>query len=179
MKNVMLDLETLGTSAGCSILSIGAIYFDQAGLGQEFYQVISKYSCGQHGLSEDAATLKWWSERTPEARQVLEEAELPDAMPLTDALIRFNAFLKLNTGVKVWGNGADFDNSILIAAYRATGVEQGWGPWCGRCYRTLKSLVPNAPNLVRVGVYHNALDDAKSQALHAIELVKYSTGVIL
>ena len=38
-------------------------------------------------------------------------------------------------------------------------------------YRTLKNLLPYI-EMERVGEHHNALDDAKSQALHAIKLLK-------
>ncbi len=74
-------------------------------------------------------------------------------------------------------NGADFDQPILICGYRAAGVKQGWTAYNGRCYRTIKNLFPE-PKLVRQGDHHHALDDAKSQATHLIELVK-AHGLVL
>jgi len=65
--------------------------------------------------------------------------------------------------------GSDFDNAILYAAYAASGLEQAWEYWNSRCFRTLKALVPHV-KMEKGGVAHNALDDAKNQALHAVKL---------
>lgn len=179
MKHVMLDLETLGTRAGCVVLSIGAVYFDaNKGLGDEFYTVISRPASVDLGLHEDPDTIAWWAKRTEEARKVLAAAEAADAPHPMAALLLLNEFLGRSTNVKVWGNGADFDNPILAAVYHAAGVKQGWGPWNGRCYRSLKNFAPG-PSFKRVGTYHHALDDAKSQALHAIELFNANPTLVM
>lgn len=178
MKHVMIDLETLGTVPGCAILSIGAVYFDESGLGEEFYRVVSRAHCKELGLKEDKGTVGWWAKQSEAARKVIADAEAPDAPQLHAALGELTAFLKLRTNVKVWGNGADFDNPILACAYEAAELRQAWIAWNGRCYRTLKNIAPG-PKLVRQGTYHNALDDAKSQALHAIELFKLHPTLVL
>lgn len=174
MTNVMVDLETLGRRAGCAILSIGAVAFDpeEELLGPEFYRVVQRQNQLEYGdLHEDPSTVHWWMQQSVEAKQVLVDCEGPSSMPLRETLELFNIYLSGFPSVKVWGNGADFDNAILISLYAATGVKQGW-PWAnGRCYRTLKSLKPWI-KLERHGTFHNALDDAKTQALHAIELMK-------
>jgi hypothetical protein len=163
----MADLETLGRRAGCSILSIGAVKFDENGLGEEFYRVIRRSSCTAAGLHEDPETLEWWSKQSDAARSVFEEAASEDAVELVSALVSFNNFV--GKGGLVWGNGADFDNAILQAAYAVTGVQQVWEFWDNRCYRTLKSLYRDV-KLVRQGVHHNALADAKTQAEHAVRI---------
>jgi len=174
MKNIMVDLETLGTVPGCAILSIGAVYFDtEEGVdtANAFYTPISRKSCEEAGLWEDPETIDWWKRQGPAAQKVLKAAAAKKAPTLDAALDAFDAFIKQNTSVKVWGNGADFDNPIMAVAYSALGRKQGWGNWSGRCYRTLKNIAPG-PKLVRIGVHHNALDDAISQATHAIELLR-------
>ena len=178
MKHVMVDLETLGTVPGCVILSIGAVYFDEKGLGEEFYRPVSRLHSTSLGLKVDQGTVQWWARQSPEARQVLRAAEAKDAPTLHDTLSEFHAYLKLRTNVKLWGNGADFDNPILACAYEAAEMKQTWIAWNGRCYRTLKNIAPG-PKLVRVGTHHNALDDAKSQALHAIELFKLHPSLVM
>ena len=176
MKDIMVDLETLGTVPGCGVLSIGAVafdpYSDSEELGDKFYLVVDRRSCAKAGLKEDPDTLAWWHRQSPAAQQVLSDAQDPKvAKQLTVALGDFNKFLP--SGARVWGNGADFDNPILACAYAAVGLKQGWAPYNGRCYRTLKGL-PGARNVPfeRVGTYHNALDDAVSQALHAVRVFK-------
>ena len=68
-KDIMINLETLGTVAGCVILSIGAVAFDRetGELGMEFYEVINQVSCEEAGLHVDQKTVDWWAARTAEA----------------------------------------------------------------------------------------------------------------
>lgn len=166
-KHTMVDLETLGRRAGCSILSIGATYFDETGVEGEFYAVVNQASCEKAGLHTDPETLAWWEKQSEDARKVLEESRT-GGMPLIDALDLFGIFVGKT---KVWGNGADFDNAILYACYAAVGKEVPWKFWDSRCYRTLKGLFPSV-KLVRQGTYHNALADAISQTNHASEILR-------
>ncbi|MDV7397059.1 3'-5' exoribonuclease, partial [Arthrospira platensis SPKY1] len=70
----------------------------------------------------------------------------------------------------LWGNGADFDNPILKSCYAAIDADVPFKPWAGRCYRTVKNI-PGMPKINRNhGTHHNALDDARNQALHLIEM---------
>lgn len=180
MKNVMLDLETLGTSPGSVILSIGAVEFDMAeGLGREFYTVINQMSCLQNGLVTDSNTLAWWAQQSKEARQVLEDSRTSD-IKLPDAMHLFNAFLERcgdRTQIRVWGNGADFDNTLMIAAYKATAIKCGWKYHNNRCYRTLKETI-GLPQSKREGTHHNALADAKHQATHALKIQKFLSQIV-
>lgn len=171
--NVMIDLETLGKRAGCKVLAIGAQVFTPAGCEQSFYRVIDRNS--QPDLLEDPDTIAWWAKQSKEAQARL----FADDIARTDlkvALAEFTAWINTLGGeVLVWGNGADFDNPILSAAYDSVGLFQAWGPWNGRCYRTLKGLRPDI-KLVRQGVHHDALDDALSQAAHAVEILNAFGG---
>ena len=177
----MIDLETLGTRAGCVILSIGGVMFDEmlGRTGKEFYTVLSLESNKQAGLTEDPETLAWWTRQPLEARQVLSQAEGEAAVALGAGLQQLNTYLSEAGAatVTVWGNGSDFDNSILYAAYAAAGVKQGWAFWNSRCFRTLKSLAPEIPAPLRQGVHHNALDDARHQAVHAIRVLRHLKGL--
>lgn len=172
MKHVMLDLETLGTRPGCVVLSVGAVFFDaNLGLGAEFYSVVKRSHQVELGLHEDPDTMKWWARQSEEAKRAVMAADEPDAPTVHEALAAFQRFIKLDTNVKVWGNGADFDNPILAHVHHSVELKQAWNTYNGRCYRTLKNIAPG-PKIERVGTYHNALDDAKGQALHAIQLFK-------
>jgi len=77
MEHVMIDLETLGRRAGCSILSIGAVAFDPKTkeLGAEFYVVVNRLSCFKLGLHEDPETVKWWEGQNAEAKKILTEVD--------------------------------------------------------------------------------------------------------
>jgi exodeoxyribonuclease VIII len=171
----MLDLETLGTRPGCAILSIGAVAFDRhtGDLGPEFYMVVNRKSCEAKGLTQDQSTLDWWSRQSAEAKKVLAEAEnAPNG--LGGALVQFTAYLQKfgKRDLYVWGNGADFDQPIITACYATVGYPLPWLFYNNRCYRTLRSLGNVKGEPPRHGVYHNALDDAKTQALQAVNILK-------
>jgi len=177
MRHVMVDLETLGTVPGCCILSIGACAFDpDTGEVSDdtFYTAIDTDSQAAHGMTQSPSTLAWWAKQSEEARRVFTD---PDRQELPQALVAFNAWLAKFPNVLVYGNGADFDNPILAAAYDVAGVPQGWKPYNGRCYRTLKALAPSL-KLVREGTHHNALGDAISQAKHLCAIVTASGGLL-
>lgn len=171
--NVMIDLETRGFKPGCAILSIGAVVFVGSSLGQTFYRVINTKSCHDAGLTDDESTMTWWDGQSEAARKVIVEAENSETS-LEAALNEFRMWLGRFglKQVKVWGNGSDFDNAILACAYAAVKQEQPWPFWNNRCYRTVKSLYPQVKLQKRTGVYHNALDDAKTQAEHLGRIMK-------
>lgn len=176
MRDVMQDLETLGRRAGCAILSVGAVGFDPktGELGEEYYRVVQLDSCVDAGLHIDPETIAWWEKQNPEAQKVLKQARAKRGnRTLVKTLNEFNEFLSQYgpKAVRLWGNGSDFDNAIMINCYAAAGITPGWDFWNNRCYRTLKNLHPTI-KMDRTGVYHNALDDAKSQATHALKIFK-------
>lgn len=188
INHVMVDLETLGTVPGCVGFSIGAVEFHPATgkLGREFYTLVCIDDSLEQLLREEKSTLDWWEDqrkKSPEAAAALDEARSGRAPKLAEAMHALNKFL-LGLGgmrsIRLYGNGADFDNPILRVMWDASGVDMlgsKAGFFGGRCYRTLKSLDellgPDyaAPKLERVGTYHNALDDAKSQAMHLMAIV--------
>lgn len=190
-NDVMLDLETLGLAPGCVVLSIGAVAFNhenpdrsrsvvrQGPLGPEYHRIIQVRSSVDAGLFVDDGTMAWWDRQSPEARKTLTQAQKSRAVgvkKLIPACVEFNHWIRqFGTKVRVWGNGANFDQPILRAAFAAACVEPAWSPFDERCYRTLKNLVPG-PKLERVGTYHNALDDAISQAQHAVKLLRILHG---
>ncbi len=173
-RDVMVDLETLGSVPGCAILSIGAVSFGKGGpcRDETFEAVVSRSSCAAVGLHEDADTLDWWGKQSPEARAIIDAAGDPmQSADIKTALVEFSFWLaKFGSDVRLWGNGSDFDNAILSAAYRAIGMKPYWKFWNNRCYRTLKSLRPDI-KMERSGTHHCALDDAISQAEHAARIL--------
>lgn len=174
-RDVMIDLETLGTRPGSVILSIGAVMFDARAchVGETFYSAIGVASSLSAGATIDDETLNWWSGQKPEACAAIFDALRPDAPGLRTALSTLTAFLAQQADLdklRVWGNGANFDNVLLSAAYRQARQAAPWKFWNDRCFRTLKSTFPgHEPK--RAGVHHNALDDARHQARWACNIM--------
>ena len=167
MNEVMVDLETLGNGPNSVIIAIGAVKFDLSSgkLGEEFHMLVDPESCVSHGLQMDTSTVLWWMQQSADARKVFSET---NKLPLPSVLHELSAFMD-NDEIKVWGNGASFDNVILANAYTKCEIERPWKFWNDRCYRTVKALYPHI-KMTRLGTHHNALDDAKSQALHLIKI---------
>lgn len=172
MEHLMIDLETMGTRPGCPVLSIGAVYFDpkMGELGESYYGVAYSDQSA-YGLKPEKETVDWWARQSAEAQKVFED---PKRIFLPEMLWEFDNFILNKKDTKVWGNGANFDNPVLAAAYHATGKALPWSFWNDRCYRTVKNLAPHV-KLVRQGEHHNALDDARSQAMHLMDIVQNTT----
>lgn len=168
--DIMVDLETLGTTADAVIVSIGAVRFDiNAAPGTPFasaddchYMVCDVSSQAERHISQ--STQDWWQQQSAQARDVFDQP----STNITLALISLGAFIVVTPGTpQVWSNGADFDLPMLAHAYRQYGVALPWKPYAGRCYRTYKNLPgARAITVPRMGEHHNALDDAIYQAQH-------------
>jgi len=167
--NVMLDLETMGNGPNAAITAIGAVAFDlEAGvLGPEFYRIVDLASSVAGGGVMDASTVLWWLQQSDEARAMYREKGDHISEVLRDFSIRFEEA----GGKYVWGNGSDFDNTILGSAYRRAMLPLPWWYRHNRCYRTVRGMYPGTKVEWAGGVKHNALDDAKNQALHLIKLI--------
>ena len=171
-KLCSLDLETLGTRPGDTILSIGACLFDvEKGIYSEMHVTINQESSRAAGLRAQKSTIEWWNGQPAEAKAAAFKGEYS----LETALKMFQMWLPQET--LVYGNGAAFDNALLAAAYRAIKQEPPWKHWNDRCYRTITAMFMKYKT-ERVGTYHNALDDAKTQALRLIAMSKESGFVL-
>ena len=169
---VMLDLETMGNGSNAAIIAIGAVAFDENKIVDEFYIQINLSSAIDCGGIVDGSTVMWWINQKQDARSAFKDNG--KAKELNDALYLFSSWCELIDVGEVWGNGAMFDNAILGNSYKNCGLVIPWKYWNDRCYRTVKSMHTSI-KLERVGAHHNAVDDAKSQALHLIKILKSST----
>ncbi|EOJ7050251.1 3'-5' exoribonuclease [Escherichia coli] len=165
--HLMIDLETMGKNPDAPIISIGAIFFDpQTGdMGPEFSKTIDLETAG--GVI-DRDTIKWRLKQSREAQSAI----MTDEIPLDDALLQLREFIDENSGeffVQVWGNGANFDNTILRRSYERQGIPCPWRYYNDRDVRTIvelgKAIDFDARTAIPFeGERHNALDDARYQA---------------
>ncbi|QMD19764.1 3'-5' exoribonuclease [Escherichia coli] len=165
--HLMIDLETMGKNPDAPIISIGAIFFaPQTGdMGPEFSKTIDLETAG--GVI-DRGTIKRWLKQSREAQSAI----MTDEIPLDDALLQLREFIDENSGeffVQVWGNGANFDNTILRRSYERQGIPCPWRYYNDRDVRTIvelgKAIDFDARTAIPFeGERHNALDDARYQA---------------
>jgi len=119
MKNIMLDLETMGKNSNAAIVSIGAVLFDPltGETGAEFYQVVSLNSSSHYG-ELDGSTVIWWMQQSDAARAIFSDES---KTTLKKALEAFSAWIgehcdhneKGKPDAVVWGNGATGQHLIM------------------------------------------------------------------
>lgn len=182
-NHVMIDLETLDTKPTAAIVSIGAVRFDllEQKLADEFYRVVEIESCMSMGLTVGSSTIKFWTQQSKEARDIFsDKAQITDSSSIQQALQGLTYFLSINPSGEapsypiLWGNPAMFDNAILTNAYQRCILPYPVDRRNNRCYATIKRtfdpqnlLIPKIENRVE----HHALDDAKFQAQHLINII--------
>lgn len=168
--NVMIDLETLGTQAGCVIAQIAAVAFDEDGLQDDISLRIDLEDAQRAGLVIEAGTVRWWL--THDTAQGARGLFAPEgALPLRPALELLSGWLRPLEPETIWCKGASFDFPILAAAYHAVGLELPWKYRDERCLRTLAALAP-AVLLPRAQQAHDALADALAQAEQASKILR-------
>jgi hypothetical protein len=173
MKDIMVDIETLGRRAGCIILSVGAIMFNPktGEMGNEFYVNIDPEIMREMGaFHTDPSTVKWWKEQSKEAQDAL---KMDRVKPL-DGLLDFVKFFQKNKCEKFWCQGVSFDPPIIEYALNVYGLTVPWKFWNTRDTRTVYDICNFDPKSIRRdGVYHTAVDDCR----HQIRCVKEALNV--
>lgn len=170
-----IDLETLDTKPGATIISLGAVKFDPRSDTEphsELYMKISIDEQDQLGRSVSDDTLAWWAKQDP---AIMEEALDPEGrLSVEDTLKQLS---KWCVGLDViWGQGYGFDMTILEDLYRMVGVPIPWNFWQIRDSRTLLACLERDPRKDMATDLHNALADAYYQA-KAIQIAYDKIGV--
>ncbi len=175
MKDIMLDIETMGTSTSAAIMSIGACYFDRSTgeIGETFHKQID---ISTNGVI-DASTVIWWMKQDDDARSKFYENG--KAGDIKDVLFDFTTFVKRNS--RIWGNGIAFDNVIIRNAYDKLKSQSPWAFWDDRDVRTMVDLgqcigIDPKRDFPFEGVKHDALADAIHQAKYVSNIFQAIVG---
>lgn len=174
-RNLMLDIETLGSVPYSCILSIAAVEFDinTGNTGKEFYRGIDLKSCLDMGLIVNASTIMWWMQQNEQAREELATGNKP---PIKQALNEFSSFC--DNGYEIWGNSARFDCGILQNAYNKADIPIPWDFRKERCVRTLVSFKPDIKaNYPFHGTAHNALHNCYFQVGYCSKTWRYLNNI--
>lgn len=172
MNHLMIDLETMGKKTNAPIVSIGAVFFNpqNGDIGKEFYTAVNLESAMKQGAVPDGDTILWWLKQSSEARSAI---CVDNAMLISLALSELTHFINRHSDnpkyMKVWGNGATFDNIILRGAYERSSLPCPWEYFNDHDVRTIVTLgrtIGFDPKKAMPfeGDAHNALADARHQA---------------
>jgi len=167
MKYLMLDLETLGKGNNALVTTISAVQFDlstgkigaEIELGLDWEEEIEK------GAEIDISTFRWWLNQNKEAQERMINTP---TFAVKTALIQFANFIVKNfkdlNNVRLYGNGATFDNVIIRNLYQRHGIEFILPYWCDKDVRTLVDITGINPRDYEFeGVKHRGVDDCKHQ----------------
>lgn len=161
-----IDLETLGNTTNAAITQIGVALFElETGDIHSQKNILVGWRGEGH---VNASTLAWWFRQGDEARARMAES-LEHPSTLSGALSQLRSLTDWSTVEGVWGNGATFDVTILDSAYQRDGGESPWPFYAARDMRTIVDLAEklrgfDKKSIERIGVHHEAADDAAHQA---------------
>lgn len=178
--DIMIDIETLGTKPGCVIASIAAVQFDPVAgkLGSEHYWQLDVQRQISSGAHCEWSTFRWWLDQPKEAIEstfARMKEGLFDGTALQElADVIHDASFQREPGA-IWANSPSFDLAILEGAFRDHNIEVPWGYRQPRDCRTAFAMTGfdfKAFIKTHDTVAHNALCDARLQALGVIEAYK-------
>lgn len=175
-NNFMLDLETLGKAPNSPILSIGCVAFNpDAGTidtKNTFHFYLELDPQFRTGILPNESTIMWWLEQSEEARRAQNTAERGNPRLVLEM---FNKWITerlgyINPGdIELWGNGSDFDVTILNNLMDKFKVEPVYPFWSGRCLRTFRAHHGDSYVRIYPDLAHDALSDAIAQARSVIQ----------
>lgn len=165
-KHCMIDKETLGSNPNSPVIQIGLVFFTIEGIQTQSLLTIDFDEAMKYG-DADGSTIAWWLKQPKEAQETL----FKNPRTMNEAIDIFEKLIIAQNANFYWAH-ATFDFPILQSLCRKLGRKYPL-PY-KRCYdmRTLEFLCGGIEWEKRTGVHHNALDDAKYQAEHAIKMMK-------
>lgn len=166
MKDLMVDLETLGKKADSVILQIGAIYFDRhtGKLGRRFKLNIDLDDSLDNGFTVDADTIFWWINQSEEARKSITDNITIDVI---DAIDEFNDFV--DNDAILWCH-ASFDYPMIKHHLSTFGIKSNINFRNVRDLRTIVNLAKvDYKNMERTELKHDTIGDCQFQIRYVVE----------
>lgn len=184
----MIDIETMGTTAGSPILTIGAVLFDPRRCDSidllERRSLLIRIDVSdaiKHSEGVDGTTLRWWLEQEDAA---IKELVGDDLVSTEEALLKLSRYCKergdftnneffegisqLPEATSFWAKDPDFDMVLLRYVYDLLNIPLPWKFWECRSVRTIQDLAwadPGDRPKFAAGTLHDARADAISQAM--------------
>lgn len=173
----MIDLETLGVASDSVILSIGAVKFNMYPfiILDRFHVGLDTEEQEKKGRRAYSNTCFWWMQQNQDAREKINKIYKQHPIEVLGGLQKFIG----NDCSSVWGNGAMFDNALVLSLAESFSCQRPWSYKLDCCYRTMKNIYPNVAPPERVGTHHDALDDAEFQAIHLDMIFTYASNDLL
>jgi hypothetical protein len=165
MKDVMLDLETLGNGKNKCIVQIGACYFDRetGDIGETFKVNVDARSHVKHGGELDPDTVYWWLSQSKEAQNSI------TADPKIDIVEAFNSLNDFLKPAKAIWSHATFDFVTVQETFKQLSIKPLFHYRVARDLRTIVDIGKiNIKDQVRESLHHDALEDCKFQVKYCV-----------
>lgn len=165
--DVMIDIETLGTSPNSVIATIGAMKFNRKDRlkpmeeMKSFYRRIDLESCSSKGMITDQSTVEWWQNQDEKSREEIYNQS--DRIPIEQALAELSEFIGEN--VIVWAQGPHFDCTILENGYKVCNLNVPWKFWNVRDCRTILDVTNVRLKDIQGDYPHHSLYDCYKQII--------------
>ncbi len=179
--HIMIDCEALGFGERGTLLQLSAVAFELNGAVLDPHELLQYedrwFNAHIHDPmgSVTPSAAQFW--QAPEQAEALARITATPAVFLSDALTRFNVFVKQWLGKRgyIWAKPVHFDVPLLRGAYTRSHLEPAWHPKNELDLRTMLWLakkMPRAnflvPDIADQGLTkHFALHDAVVQAICA------------
>lgn len=156
-RDLMVDIETLGTKPGCVVLSAAGVWFDRDFpttyvAFNDTYAIQDMLECG---LEIDPPTAKWWFEQDG-FRAMAKRMEVTTS--LADSRMKIREALERSA--RIWACGPDFDPPILSRA-----LQLDWPFWKNRDVRTMRDYLGG----YNKDATHDPLQDCDRQIIQVRE----------
>lgn len=180
MRNVMIDLESLGTTPHSVVLSIAVMEFELKHEGPifgDFFEFIGdmEEQYVEHARMIDEATIEWWT--SPEQAEAKKAWYKKSPTPISVLEEKLKKMIRTNT--RVWAHGSDFDFPMLYSFLRDYGVAPMWIYNAVRDSRTIERELPiirTRPNGLNF-IKHDAKDDCATQVWSLWERMPESSEI--
>ena len=170
--HAMIDIETLGTSPDCVVLSVGAVKFDPFTNIEPNNRLLWRPSTEEQFNANRTvldSTLEWWA---TQPKHIQDEAFTEEGrVSLIDFFKDLNKYL---VGVdKIWCQGPQFDMVILEDLFNQFKHHTNWAFWQIQDCRTLFNMMSVDPRKAIETHAHSADADAFVQAVCVQQAFNY------
>lgn len=178
MNNIMLDIETLGTSCNSAVIQVSMVRFNEAGeMGETLSIKIDANEQIQMGAESSEETITWWKNTNTALFESLTTGD--DVLSVKDALNKITAFVYASD--KIWSHSY-FDATILSNLYRLAKIQVPWDYKKIRDIRTLTDLsnIDLSKFDWQKEKTHDSLDDCRFQikyCSYALQLIRLYTKI--
>jgi 3'-5' exoribonuclease Rv2179c-like domain len=180
MNDIMLDIETLGTTPGHIVTSFCAVKFDLEKPSEitEFHRAISIKSSLKVGLKIDLDTMLWWMKQNDDSRKYFIIQNEKYGEEIEDVLYTFGSWIANYPKATLWGNGNRFDCGILEGAYQALGLPT---PWITKNERDMRTYIMGFEHYYESSATRDTIHDSRKDCIYQIEVLQkvYNTKQIL